>query len=71
MTNKTSKETEEAILKLIKALVEDAEANNATNIALAFRALTSFIETNAHFDESYIEQLKIPCQIERDQKITN
>lgn len=68
--NKTSKETEEAILKLIKALIADAEANNSPNIALAFRALTSFIETNAHFDESYIEQLKIPYQIENN-KVTN
>jgi hypothetical protein len=69
---KTSKETETAILKLISALITDAESNGATNIALAFQALQIMIQNNSHFDESYIEQLKlfkVPEQSE--QKISN
>lgn len=56
--NKTQKETEDAILKMIFALIEDAESNNAVSVVLGFQALALFIKANAHFDESYIEQLK-------------
>lgn len=56
--NKTQKETEDAILKMIDALIEDSAANNCTSMSLGFQALRSFIEVNAHFDESYVEQLK-------------
>jgi predicted phosphoribosyltransferase len=68
---KTQKETEDAILKLINTLTEYAKADNCTGLALGFQALTVFIKTNAHFNESYIEQLKIPFQIESSQKVTN
>jgi hypothetical protein len=56
--NKTQKETEDAILKLIDTLIENATVNNAVSVSLGFQALRSFIETNAHFDESYVEQLR-------------
>jgi hypothetical protein len=56
--NKTQKETEDAILKLIDCLIENSAANNCISMSLGFQALRSFIKTNAHFDESYVEQLK-------------
>lgn len=57
-TDKTQKETEDAILKLISVLIVNAKDNGAISVALGFQALSSFIKTNAHFDESYVEQLK-------------
>lgn len=56
--NKTQKETEDAILKLIFALIADASDNNCTSLVLGFQSLAMFIKANAHFDESYVEQLK-------------
>ena len=56
--NKSQKETEYAILKMIDALIENSAANNCTSMSLGFQALRSFIKANAHFDESYVEQLK-------------
>lgn len=57
-TDKTQKETEYAILKMIDALIKDAESNNAVSVVLGFQALALFIKANAHFDESYVDQLK-------------
>lgn len=57
-TNKTQKETEDAILKLISVLIVNARDNGAISVMLGFQALASFIKTNAYFDESYVEQLK-------------
>ena len=71
-TIKTSEETETAILKLVSALIVDAESNGATNVALAFQALQIMIQNGSHFDESYIEELKlfqIPKQLE--EKMSN
>lgn len=56
--NKTQKETEDAILKLIFALIADASDNNCTSLVLGFQSLAMFIKANAHFDESYVDQLK-------------
>jgi len=56
--DKTQKETEDAILKLIDSLIKNSAANNCISMSLGFQALRSFIKTNAHFDESYVEQLR-------------
>lgn len=56
--NKTQKETEDAILKLIFALMVDASDNNCISLVLGFQSLAMFIKDNAHFDESYVDQLK-------------
>ena len=56
--NKSQKETEDAILKMIFALIKDAESNNAVSVVLRFQPMALFIKANAHFDESYVEQLK-------------
>jgi len=56
--NKTQKETEDAILKMIFALMVNAADNNCSTLVLGFQSVAMFIKANAHFDESYIEQLK-------------
>lgn len=56
--NKTQKETEDAILKLIFALIADASDNNCISLVLGFQSLAMFIKANVHFDESYVDQLK-------------
>jgi len=56
--DKTQKETEDAILKMIFALMVNAADNNCSTLVLGFKSLALFIKANAHFDESYVEQLK-------------
>lgn len=56
--DKTQKETEDAILKMIFALMVNAADNNCMTMVSGFKSLAMFIKANAHFDESYVDQLK-------------